>query len=213
MDRAGLFLRRFALILVALAGIDSAHAATVLCARVSVGGGGASNVVSPTTGTIYTLDSHGCASFSDADAAYFMTQGYLPPPGGQPSSGGLPNFTNALTASIPMTPMASYTDGPAVAQGNAGTWFVSGSVTLVDTAGGATLVCKLWDGGAGLAASSSNVTAAAGDAVTVGLSGIVASPTGNLRISCRDDTSGSGQILSTAAGNTKSSVIAAIRID
>jgi hypothetical protein len=86
MDRIGVFLRLAALILAVLAGADCAHAQAVLCAP-SGAAAAATNVRSLQTGTPYTLDARGCATFSAADAPYFQTQGYVSPTPGQLAPG------------------------------------------------------------------------------------------------------------------------------
>jgi len=92
------------------------------------------------------------------------------------------------------------------------TWFASGSVSLVDTAGAASFACKavgrhhrgFVDGGRlwRVPARTSNIS----------LSGYLATPAGNLRISCTDSTSTSGVISFNNSGNSKDATISAFRI-
>jgi len=44
------------------------------------------------------------------------------------------------------------------------------------------------------------------------LSGFIASPAGNIRISCKDVTATTGKILFNASGNSKDATISAMRI-
>ena len=55
-------------------------------------------------------------------------------------------ITNSLAADVLLNSIANYFDGPTVAQGTVGTWFASGTVTVLDTAGAAAFDAKLWDG-------------------------------------------------------------------
>lgn len=120
-------------------------------------------------------------------------------------------ITNSLSGDVNLNNIANYFDGPSVAQGTVGTWFVSGTVSVWDTAGGANILCKLWDGTTLIATCAGQATAAS-TAVTISLSGYLTSPAGNLRISVRDSTSTSGKILFNQSGNSKDSTITAIRI-
>lgn len=121
-------------------------------------------------------------------------------------------FTSAsLGADVNLNNITTFFDGPSVAQGSAGTWFVSGSVTVQDTAGAATIVAKLWDGTNVIDSGLATVSAANGR-VCINLSGCIASPAGNLRISVKDGTSTNGQIVANQSTFSKDSTITAIRI-
>lgn len=124
---------------------------------------------------------------------------------------GLFPITVSLAANVSLAAQNTYYDGPSVAQGTAGTWFVSGTVTLTDTAGAATFNAKLWDGTTVIASAQAKITAASGIAV-VALSGYLANPQGNFRITVEDVSSTSGEILSNASGNSRDSTITAIRV-
>lgn len=141
-----------------------------------------------------------------------------------PSSGGaaLPTFralipadlgfspiTNSLSGDISLSNIANYFDGPSIAQGTSGTWFVSGTVTLTDTAS-ANFFVKLWDGTTVIASAACSVNTNFLFACT--LSGYLASPAANLRISVRDSTNTSGTMKFNSTGNSKDSTISAIRI-
>lgn len=123
----------------------------------------------------------------------------------------LTSITASLGADVSLNNTGSYFDGPSVAQGTSGTWFVSGSVTLVDTAGAATMNVKLWDGTTVVASSSINLISA-NARQCVALSGVITSPAGNLRISVNDATSTSGIIRFNSSANSKDSTITAARI-
>jgi hypothetical protein len=119
--------------------------------------------------------------------------------------------TASLSANVTMNNTSTYFDGPSVAQGTSGTWFVSGTVTCSDTAGAANFVAKLWDGTTVIASAAFRSEVANGGAVC-SLSGYITSPAGNLKISCKDGTSTSGLIIYNYSLNAKDSTITAIRI-
>jgi hypothetical protein len=131
--------------------------------------------------------------------------------GGSSLSVSLSKITASLSGDVALNNTSNYFDGPSIAQGSSGTWFVSGSVTLQDTSGGATFTVKLWDGTTVIASGVANTSAASGRAV-VHLSGYMASPAGNLRISASDGTSTNGKILANNSANLKDSTISAFRI-
>jgi hypothetical protein len=119
-------------------------------------------------------------------------------------------ITNSLGANVSMSNTANYFDGPSVAQGTAGKWFASGTVTLADSVV-STFYCKLWDGTT-VIASTSAIEDARGNGATASLSGFITGPADNIRISCRDVTSVNGVMLSNTTGNSKDSTLTAFRI-
>ena len=56
----------------------------------------------------------------------------------------LAKITFSTSANIAIS-NSVYTDGPSIAQGTSGVWYVSGTVTLLDTVGATTNSLKLWD--------------------------------------------------------------------
>lgn len=116
----------------------------------------------------------------------------------------------ALGANVPLNSTGTYFNGPSLTLGT-GTWFVTGTVSLIDTAATAEIYSKLWDGTTVMASCAyvSNNTLRAS---AVSLSGIITNPVGNVRISCRDIDATTGLILSNHTGNSKDSHITAIRI-
>jgi hypothetical protein len=123
----------------------------------------------------------------------------------------LSSLTNSLGADVSLSNTTLYFDGPSVAQGTTGTWFVSGTVTIVDTSGAAAFQVKLWDGTT-VVASTQGLTNAANVVGSISVSGVIASPAGNLRISVKDLNFASGKILFNNSGNSKDSTITAVRI-
>ena len=120
--------------------------------------------------------------------------------------------TNSLSGDVALNNTANYFDGPSVAQGTSGTWFVSGTVTVTDTASSpAGFNIKLWDGTTVVASQQISVPTATYNGQCA-LSGFITSPAGNLRISVRDVTATSGKIVFNNSGNAKDSTITAFRI-
>ena len=123
----------------------------------------------------------------------------------------LGQLTSSLAADVALNNTANYFDGPSVAQGTSGTWFVSGTVTFWDTAGAANFDVKLWDGTNVIASAAANSNGP-GVARTVALSGFLVSPAGNVRISVKDLNATTGVILFNQSGNSKDSTITAFRL-
>ena len=129
-------------------------------------------------------------------------------------SASFPPFTptfNVLSGDVALNNTANFFDGPTIAQGTTGTWWVSGSVTLKDTAGAASFAAKLWDGTT-VIASGQLITQAINNTAVIALSGFIGNPVGNLRISAKDATSALGVMLFNGSGASKDSSISAIRI-
>lgn len=120
-------------------------------------------------------------------------------------------LTNSLGADVNLNNTANYFDGPVVAQGTAGTWFAIGTVTVHDGAASSGFHAKLWDGTTVFASCSTRSQAANGPTI-ISLSGYIASPAGNIRISVRDITSTGGFLDFNFSGNNKDCTITAIRI-
>jgi hypothetical protein len=120
-------------------------------------------------------------------------------------------ITNSLAADVLLNNIALYFDGPSVAQGTVGTWFVSGTVTVTDPGFSAAIYTKLWDGTT-VIDSGATQTVAAGGSIAITLSGIITNPAANLKISVRDLAGSSAFIKFNVTGNSKDSTITAIRI-
>jgi hypothetical protein len=116
----------------------------------------------------------------------------------------------SLPADVLLNNTANYFIGPSVSQGTTGTWWASGTVVLTDTAV-AVLFCKLWDGTTVISSAMTTLPSAS-SSMSLSLSGAISSPTGNIRIECKDVTNTTGKILFNATGNSKDSTISAARI-
>ena len=156
MEHCRLFLRLAALIIVALAccaSVDRASAQTVLCAPESLGAA-AGNVASPQTGTIYTLNGQGCATFSAADAAYFQTQGFRPPPGG---GGGTFPPTGCATANGVVFNNATPCDTGLTYAGSGGAVAYAGSLVGPATGSAAASIVNFGTPGTGIFGTTNTV--------------------------------------------------------
>jgi len=123
----------------------------------------------------------------------------------------LSKLTNSLGSDVAMNNTSNYFTGPSVAQGTSGTWFASGAVTMIDTAGAAAFICKLWDGTTVIASGRTTSTGAS-NPTSLALSGYLATPASDIKISCRDSASTSGQITFNNSGNSKDSTLSVFRI-
>jgi len=135
-------------------------------------------------------------------AAYTASTAYVP-------SGT--QITNSLSGDVPLNNPGVYQTGPTVAQGSTGTWFASGAVTVLDTAGAATLKCKLWDGTT-VIASGVSVPQTANESQVVALSGYLATPASNIRISCTSASTATGVMKFDYSGAGKDSTVTAFRV-
>ena len=120
-------------------------------------------------------------------------------------------LTNSLGADVSLNNIANYFTGPTVAQGSTGTWWASGIVTFLDTTSADTFYAKLWDGTT-VIASGAVTTGGANFLASISLSGYLASPAGNIRISCRAPNATTGKIVFNATGNSKDATVSAYRI-
>lgn len=122
-----------------------------------------------------------------------------------------PNITT-LGTTVALNNTGSYFDGPSQSVvAGAGTYFVSGTVGLLDTAGAANIYAKLWDGTTVIASGGVNIQGT-GAICSLSLSGVITNPAGNIRISAKDITSTSGQITPNKTGNTTDSVLTVLKI-
>jgi hypothetical protein len=128
---------------------------------------------------------------------------------------GMSAITNSLTSNVALNNTALYFDGPSVAQGTVGTWFVMGQFCYETGAAAPVMYYKLWDGTTIISSGvflEGNGTVI--NSVTCfSLGGIISNPTGNIKISVRDNTSISSQITFNSSGVGKDSTISAIRIN
>ena len=134
---------------------------------------------------------------------------------GTPSTSANPiltSLTNFTTADIALTSSSTtvFFTGPVVTQGSSGVWFASGTVTFTNPSAVAGVFAKLWDGTTVMASAASHVKAAA-SADAIAVSGVITSPTSNIKISV---SSGSSlTVLATNfSGGGQDCTITAVRI-
>jgi hypothetical protein len=118
---------------------------------------------------------------------------------------------NALGSNVNIV-TGSFTDGPSVAQGSTGTWAVSGSVVIEDLTNAQNQFnVRLWDGTTIIASGVVNIISS----YEVGmchLSGYLATPAGNLRISVEAVNHNSAFMAFNLSGDSKDCNISAYRI-
>lgn len=119
-------------------------------------------------------------------------------------------ITNSMSGNVTLSSTSAYFDGPSVAQGSVGTWFASGNVTISTPGGGCNFNVKLWDGTTVI--DSSFVTANSGEIKPVHVSGYLATPGGNIRISVEPVGRTDALMVFNASGNSKDGSITAFRI-
>jgi hypothetical protein len=124
----------------------------------------------------------------------------------------LTTATNSLGADVAMNNTSNFFDGPSTAQGTSGTWLATGAVIVTDTSSSAGIQCKLWDGTTTIAGGGVNTQGATANN-NIALSGLLASPAANIRISCKDPTSTSGVIKFNVTGTSKDSTLTVVRIN
>jgi hypothetical protein len=185
----------------------------------TINGGGTTATISAANGG-YECSSDGSSKWSCLSMGAASAGGVTSITAGTGLSGGtittsgtiavsLTTSTNSLGADVNLSSTSTYFDGPSMAQGTSGTWFVSGTVTLTDTVL-SNHSCKLWDGTTIISSATGSAVAAGTVAIT--LSGFLTTPAANIRISCKDITSVNGKILFNSSGNSKDSTVTGIRI-
>lgn len=119
-----------------------------------------------------------------------------------------------LSGDVAMNNTAAFFDGPSVLLGP-GTWLIVGSVNVLDTAGVAGIIGKLWDGTT-VERSAQVSTPGAGTPSSMTLTCVVVVlATATWKISCRDLSSTSGAIKATtvsASQGNNASGISAVRL-
>ncbi len=121
----------------------------------------------------------------------------------------LTTASNSLGADVAMNNTSNYFDGPSTAQGTSGTWLATGTITFTDPTNPSNVDCKLWDGTTVIASTEQRyATAATG--VSIALSGSLATPAANIRISCKSNST-TAVIAFNKSGNSKDSTLTVIR--
>ena len=119
---------------------------------------------------------------------------------------------NTLGGNVTMTTAGTYYDGPSMAQGTSGTWFVTGCV-VVTNSGSSAYRAELWDGTTVFDSAQASLSTFSGGVTTrICLSAIVTNPAANLKISATNITNSGGSIQSNASGFGHDSQIQGVRI-
>jgi hypothetical protein len=122
-----------------------------------------------------------------------------------------PSISASLGADVALNNTGVYFDGPSITMGQ-GTFLVTASITITDSAGVAGIFAKLWDGTSIIDSGTSTVPAA-GRTTMITLCGVYNSLAGAVvKISARDVSSTSGTLLFNNTGNSKDCTITAVRI-
>lgn len=123
----------------------------------------------------------------------------------------LTSSSAALGADVALSNTGLYFDGPSVSLA-AGVWFVTATVTVLDTGTTAAIYAKLWNGTT-VYASASGYSGNVARGTPITLSAIVSiGSTQTIKVSCRDVDASTGKILFNQSGNSKDSHITALRI-
>jgi hypothetical protein len=120
-------------------------------------------------------------------------------------------LTASLVSDVALNNISTYFPGPSIAQGTVGTWYVSASATFRDTAAAALFELVISDGTT-IIASGGTSSFAGGAFIHMCLSGVITSPANNLRITARDFTNTTGQMMATLTGFGHDTMITAFRI-
>lgn len=128
------------------------------------------------------------------------------------TTGFLTFVTASTTVNISLGTTSTYVDGPSVTQGTSGTWFATGTLSIV-TGGtpSVSYLAKLWDGTTAIDATAV-FASVVGNIYSLSLSGVISSPSGNLRISALPNVASNGTIVFNNTGTSRDSTITAIRI-
>lgn len=128
-----------------------------------------------------------------------------------PSTVSASPITNSLGSNTTITNGGGFTDGPSIAQGTSGTWWAGGTVTLQDSAATDTVKCKLWDGTTVIDSGAQFINSA-NNSYTMSLSGFLASPAANIKISCATTSAATTSFRFNDSGASKDSTVSAHRI-
>lgn len=179
--------------------------------------------ITSSTGTLTvangkTLTSSNTLTFAGTDGSTLNvgTGGVLGTAAFTASSAYIPSgtqITNSQGGDVALNNTGTYFDGPSVAQGGTGTWYCSGNVVYKNAATSGTVSFKLWDGTSVMDSAYINTN---GLAVTQGfpvhLSGYLATPAGNIRISAKDTNGTSGVLAFNSSGNSKDGTVSCYRV-
>ena len=119
---------------------------------------------------------------------------------------------NTLAANVNLNNTSIFFDGPSVAQGNIGTWFAEGTVTIGSASATDPFNVKLWDGTNVIASAFLSPKGSGAPFTACTLSGFITAPSGNIRMSVQPTLGVGANIVANQSGQGKDSTITAIRI-
>lgn len=119
-------------------------------------------------------------------------------------------LTASTSANIAISSAGTYADGPSVAQGTSGTWVAFGNITVNATTA-SNIFAKLWDGTT-VIDSANQVVTVSNNRISIAMSGALASPAGNIRISAANADAVPSTIEFNRTGNNRDSTITVVRI-
>lgn len=128
--------------------------------------------------------------------------------------GGLSAITNSLGSNTALN-NSTYTNGPIIAQGTTGTWYVTGTVTLTDSATTALISCKIFDTvtTTNILSSVAEHAQVAGLNSSVSMSGFLATPGGSIALACKSSAAATSSMVFNASGNSKDSTLTGFRVN
>lgn len=121
-------------------------------------------------------------------------------------------ITNSLGADVAINVINTDFTGPTIAQGTTGTWWASGQITIDGQQTGSLFKVRLWDGTTVIDSASVTMIGTSPGGMDVHLSGYLASPAGNIRITLQCTNATVNIIRANLSGYSKDSTLSAIRI-
>jgi len=128
--------------------------------------------------------------------------------GSRPSLG---SFTSALGANVTLNNTAAWFDGPSITQGTTGVFLVVAHATLTNPSTNCNPSARLYDGTT-VWASGRSSTWTAGGLTCISISALVTNPAGNLRLQGNDPQFTNTIMSFNASGQSKDTMINAVRI-
>lgn len=148
-------------------------------------------------------------TYSTTGTGQWIVQGGVAPQVSSTSTSPLLTvLSNSLAANV--TFATTVTDGPQTTQGSSGTWLATGSVSITAPTGSLQGTSVLWDGTTRIDSASWNMGVDVQNVIS--LSGVLASPVGNIRISSAVTAGSDGTMLANTSGYAKDSSLTVIRI-
>ena len=123
----------------------------------------------------------------------------------------LSSFSATLGANVTLNNTAAWFDGPSISQGTTGVFLVVAHVTLTNPTTNSNPSARLYDGTT-VWASGRSSTWTAGGLICISISALVTNPAGNLRLQGNDPQFTNTIMSFNASGQSKDTMINAVRI-